>query len=156
MTFDESKHNRERDGKFASKPHAEAEGVSLEPQQRVSDEQVRDTANQFRKAISVPTLMSLGASDFCATKGKHGLGGLQFTARILPFKKDGTRSWKARNMRVIMSHTPSDLIDVDVVHATTGKKHYSTEGIYVEDLNRALFALDYDGKEATNPRLWRD
>ena len=29
MTFDETKHNRERDGKFASKPHAEAEGVTL-------------------------------------------------------------------------------------------------------------------------------
>ena len=30
-TFDESKHNRASDGKFASKPHAEAAGVSLTP-----------------------------------------------------------------------------------------------------------------------------
>ena len=33
--FDESKHNRHSDGKFASKPHAEASGVSLQPGDRV-------------------------------------------------------------------------------------------------------------------------
>ena len=30
-TFDESKHNRHADGKFANKPHAEADGINLTP-----------------------------------------------------------------------------------------------------------------------------
>ena len=156
--FDESKHQRAADGKFAHKPHSEAGDVNLAgyrelPRLLVAPQVANQTAQTFSRAVEPGVFMSLGATDFQPTIGAHGLGALNFKARILPFNKDGQRDYKPHVMDVTVSHTPEDLIDIDVVDTTTGETHHSEKGLYVDQLNRRLLALDYDGEETTNPRF---
>ena len=49
--FDETKHNRAQDGKFANKPHSEAEGVALQA----------EGTPQWLRDVNLPALLG-GAS----------------------------------------------------------------------------------------------
>lgn len=51
-TFDESKHNRHSDGKFANKPHAEAEGVTLDGDNALASKLLALPADEQAKALS--------------------------------------------------------------------------------------------------------
>ena len=61
-------------------------------------EEHRTNAMQFRQALGLGVLGSLGASDLTAVPGAHQCGGLLFTARVLPMTKRGTRGTRSRNM----------------------------------------------------------
>lgn len=110
-------------------------------------------AQTFREAIGLGALMSLGASNAVAVPGANQLGGLLFTARILPMTKKG-RGQVARRMAVMVSLSANDLIDVQVVEIASGKVHFQEDDLYISMLERVLLALDWDGDEVANPRLW--
>ena len=66
MTFDEAKHNRHSDGKFANKPHSEAEGVSLTPPQPESpsvERAANSIAEQLRAGEGHETLVRTPITD---------------------------------------------------------------------------------------------
>lgn len=111
------------------------------------------TGRQFRAAIGDRTLWSVGAHDIANVPGAHGLGGLVFRARILPMTKTG-RAEQARIMGVLVSLTPADEIDVEVKHASDQTAHAHLRGVYIDQLQRIILALDYDGPEVLNPRYW--
>lgn len=115
----------------------------------------RDRTNtaalDFRSALSIGGLMTLGATDLTAVPGSHQLGGLLLTARILPMTRTG-RGSGARRMFVLLSANAADLIDVDVIEAASGREHYRARDVYGEDLPRLALALDYDGDDTLNPR----
>lgn len=113
----------------------------------------RAAADTFRAAVQVGVFMSLGATDLTAIAGTHQLGGLLFTARILPLR-DGTRRERPARMGVMISHTPADEIDVHVLEYARGTDHTHLNGIYIDQLNLALLALDYDGPTPLNPHYW--
>lgn len=108
------------------------------------------TADTFRAAVQVGVFMSLGATDLTAIAGAHQLGGLLFTARMLPLR-DGTRRERPARMGVMISHTPADEIDIHVLEYARGTDHARLNGIYIDQLNRALLALDYDGTTPSTP-----
>ncbi|QUY63938.1 hypothetical protein [Gulosibacter molinativorax] len=120
-----------------------------------ADEFHQATAEQFRQAIGPGVLMSLGATRLTAVPGRFDRGGLMFTARILPFTRTGDRYAAARNMAVLISTTPLDEIDVEVREYARGIEHAKIEGVYIDQLARAVLALDYDGPEPLNPRYWQ-
>lgn len=111
-------------------------------------------ANYFRDVIDLGVLFALGATDLRAVPGPDQMGGLLFDARILPFVTDGTRGESARVMSVMVSLTTADAIDVDVRHRARGTEHATAHGIYIDQLNKCLLALDYDGRTAFNPRYF--
>lgn len=111
-------------------------------------------AHQFRAAATVGGLMTLGARDLAVIPGRYQRGGLLFTASILPFRKDGTRGTAPRNMAVMISTTPLDEIEIEVRQFANEKVHARLDGVYIDELRRALLALDYDGKAVLNPRYW--
>jgi hypothetical protein len=119
-----------------------------------ADEYHRAAAEQFRQALGAGVLMSLGATQLAAVPGRFDRGGLLFTARILPFTRNGDRSEAARNMAVLISTTPLDEIQVEVREYARGIEHAKIEGVYIDQLARAVLALDYDGPEVLNPRYW--
>lgn len=98
-------------------------------------------------------LWSLGASGL--QYSAKGLGGIEFDARILPFKVNGERGSRARVMRVSIVLNSSDLYDVSVGYPKGYEwvEHFSREDVGVESINFLLLALDYDGDEVLNPRL---
>ena len=51
-TFDESKHNRHSDGKFANKPHAEAEGVTLDGDNALASKLLALPAQEQAEALA--------------------------------------------------------------------------------------------------------
>lgn len=115
-------------------------------------ERNRNAAETFRKGATPGVLMSLGASNLRSVPGTHELGGLLFIARILPLTGSG-RGQAPRRMAVMVSLTPGDLIDIDV-RPLTGPEHATVRDIYIDQLQRALLALDYDGSDAFNPSYW--
>ena len=119
-----------------------------------ADEFHKATAEQFRQALGAGVLMSLGATRLTAVPGRFDRGGLMFTARILPFTSTGDRYAAARNMAVLISTTALDEIDVEVREYARGIEHAKIEGVYIDQLARAVLALDYDGPEPLNPRYW--
>lgn len=112
------------------------------------------TAEQFRQAIGALVFMSLGASRLIAVPGRYLGGGLMFTARILPFTQTGDRYAAPRKMAVLVSVTPLDEIEIEVREYARGIEHAKIERVYIDQLSRALLALDYDGPEPINPRYW--
>lgn len=54
----------------------------------------------------------------------------------------------------MISFTPADEIDVHVLEHARGTDHTRLNGIYIDKLNAALIALDYDGLTPLNPRYW--
>ncbi|WP_190265264.1 MULTISPECIES: hypothetical protein [Glutamicibacter] len=120
-----------------------------------ADEHHRAAAEQFRQAIGPYVFMSLGASQLAAVPGRYDRGGLLFTARILPFTRTGDRYAAARNMAVLVSTSPLDEIEIEVREYARGVQHAKIEGVYIDQLSRAVLALDYDGTEALNPRYWQ-
>lgn len=119
-----------------------------------ADEHHRATAAQFRQAIGAIVLTSLGATRLIAVPGRFDRGGLMFTARIRPMTRGGDRSATARSMAVLISVTPLDEIDIEVCEYARGTEHAKIEGVYIDELGRAVLALDYDGPEVLNPRYW--
>lgn len=119
-----------------------------------TDDQARNrsAAETFRQGATMGVLMSLGASDLRTVPGTHELGGLLFIARILPLTGN-RRGQAARRMAVMVSVAPGDLIDIDVRHLT-GQEHATVRDVYLDQLQRALLALDYDGPDAFNPSYW--
>lgn len=119
-----------------------------------ADEFHRAAAEQFRQAIGPGVLMSLGATRLTAVPGRFDRGGLMFTARILPVTQTGERYAASRRMAVLISTTPADELDIEVREHGRGIEHAKIEGVYIDQLGRALLALDYDGLEPLNPRYW--
>mgnify|MGYP007022640012 FL=1 len=118
----------------------------------VSEDQALQVANDFRQAIQIGVLMALGAHNLRASQGTTGYGALTFDAIILPFNEDGTRADLAEVMTVDVAHTWDDLIDVTVIRPD-GSEHYKGESLYIDQINKTLFALDWNGKETLNPRI---
>jgi len=112
----------------------------------------RETAKYFRDAIDIGVLWSLGGIHLTAVPGRDNLGGLHFYAHILPLDPDGNRAEAAIRMAVTISLTAADAIDIDVLHHDTGTVHATARGIYIDQLNPWLLALDYDGTTPLNPR----
>lgn len=100
-------------------------------------------------------LMSLGATDMGNTIIEE-MPALVFIARILPFNKDGRRSSRPAKMAVHVALDGSDTYTVIVQRLHQGERveHARAEGIYFDQLNHVLLALDYDGEDAFNPRYW--
>lgn len=126
---------------------------TLSPTNADDLERAKQTAHAFRSVLELGVLMSLGASDLGAVAGAHQLGGLLFTARILPLR-NGTRRDTARRMGVMISLTPADEVDIHALEYARGTDHARINGIHIDQLNPALLALDYDGTTALNPRYW--
>lgn len=116
---------------------------------------VREVAKTILSQIDRGVLMSLGASSL-GRMTVEGLPCLMFIARILPFNKNGARRSRAVKMAVHIALDPSDTYTVFVHHLTKGERveHARIEGVYADDLNHVLLALDFDGPTALNPRLW--
>lgn len=100
--------------------------------------------------IDKRVLMSLGASDF-----GHSYKALSFAARILPITKAG-RGSRARVMTVEIELEAGDTYLVRVTYFKSGVRevHFNQSGVYADQLSRILLALDFDGKQVTNPRYW--
>ena len=111
------------------------------------------TADAFKAAIGHSALWSVGAHNAVTVPGSYQLGGIALHARILPMTPDG-RGSSAVRMGVLVSLTPADEIDIDVRHHSDGRVHAQLEGLYIDQLQRAFLALDYDAKEVLNPRYW--
>lgn len=109
------------------------------------------TGRGFRAAIGDGALWSVGAHDIASVPGAYQLGGLTFLARILPMTETG-RSDTAESMAVLVSLTPADEIDVEVRRIADGREHARIPGIYIDQIQRIILALDYDGPEVMNPR----
>jgi hypothetical protein len=99
--------------------------------------------------------MSLGAHNLASVLNEGEIEGLTFRARILPFRKDGTRSEKPRIMQVIITHNALDYYDARVIYTSAREilTHYETSNIDAEQLPRIMLALDYDGATALNPQV---
>lgn len=118
---------------------------------RYSEAKSREIATIIKRQIGVGSLMALGASEFYATDG-----GLRFTARILPFNKDGKRSGRAAKMFVTVKLNYADLYDVKVEHLKGFDvvEHFSTEDVDAFSLPALMLALDWNGEIPANPRYW--
>jgi len=79
------------------------------------------------------------------------LGAQEFTGRILPFDKEGTRLRKAEKMKIRIILTPLDEYNITVTRAN-GEEFLALEGIYCFQLAKMMMALDYDGDQVLNPR----
>jgi len=120
-------------------------------------------SREIYRQISACILMSLGAHQMGCTGTRPGgddtyAPGLTFLAKILAFRKDGTRGSSARLMRVTITLNSSDLYDIDVRYAARrtvvgDSIHFQLTDVYASMLNKFLLALDYDGPEVLNPRL---
>lgn len=104
----------------------------------------------IRRLITPSVLMSLGARGFQSDSKS-----LRFTASILPITKAGHRGSAARNMIVTVTQSALLLFDVKVTYVRQGQEvvHFSCTGVYSDQLERLMLALDYDGASVLNPRL---
>ena len=100
-------------------------------------------------------LMSLGAHSFANVLNDGEVEGLTFKARILPFRKNGTRSAQPRIMQVIITHNALDYYDARVIYAKgqVVVTHYEMSDIDAWQLPRVMLALDFDGTAPLNPRV---
>lgn len=120
-------------------------------------------SREIYRQISARILMSLGAHQMGCTGTRpgepdHYAPGLTFLAKILAFRKDGTRGSTARIMRITITLNSADLYDIDVRYAARRSVvgdsiHFQRINVPVGVLNILLLALDYDGPEVLNPRL---
>lgn len=117
----------------------------------------------IRQQITAGVLFSLGAHNFHAIHTPAGAPALKFTARILPFNKNGQRGEAPRNMNVVVALNARDLYDITVTYDKTSRSlhtygqvttttHYQAENIDADALSRLMLSLDYDGPEVLNPR----
>lgn len=121
--------------------------------QSCSAEQAIEVARTIHSQIDPMVLMSLGAGRCGYARTRNGA--LAFQARILPFKKDGTRSERPRIMSVMIALNGDDYYDVKVrMQDNQGRvqTHFEQGGVDAFSLSRLLLALDYDGDEVLNPR----
>lgn len=121
---------------------------------RYSD--LRNVGKTVHGQIDHKVMWSLGATGL--QYSAEGLGGIEFDARILPFKVNGERGSRARVMRVKVLLNGSDLYDVTVGYLNKRfdwVEHAVVRDVYADNLHLVLLALDWDGPEALNPRLWR-
>lgn len=117
---------------------------------------LRDVGKTVHGQIDRKVMWSLGASGI--QYSAEGLGGVEFDARILPFKVNGERGTRARVMRVKVLLNGSDLYDIHVGYLNKRYEwveHAMIGDVYADYLHLALLALDYDGDEPLNPRLYR-
>lgn len=136
---------------FQRFPH---EQLLAAPETTAEDHQTqRATGTQFIAAVRLGVLWSLGASGIAIVPGAHGLGGLVFTARIRAIR-NGVRLDRASLMAVMVSLNGGDLIDITVRELARGTDHATVTDVYIDQLGRALLALDCDGNEPLNPRYW--
>ena len=123
----------------------------------IMTQEVANVATTIHQQINIRTLMSLGATELHPTleQSKTYRPGLAFTARILPFTRDGERGTRPRRMKVSITLDPSDTYTVAVTWTHGGKHHthFLRSGVYADQLDTLLLALDYDGDTAVNPRL---
>lgn len=115
---------------------------------------LRDVGKAVHVQLDTKVMWSLGATGL--QYSAEGLGGVEFDARILPFKVNGERGSRARVMRVKVLLNGSDYYDVSVGYLNKRYEwveHFSREDVGVESINFLLLALDWDGDEALNPRL---
>lgn len=110
-----------------------------------------EVAHTIRSQIGLNALMLLGASKL---QYRIVQPGLSFTARILPFNKDGKRSSAPKLMQVMITLHAGDLYDVSVtyVHRGEEKTHLKVTDVAADELTRLMLALDYDGESTLNPR----
>ena len=54
----------------------------------------------------------------------------------------------------MVSLTPADEIEIEAREIARGTEHAKIEGIGIEQLQRAVLAIDYDGPEVLNPHYW--
>jgi len=128
--------------------------IAFPTREAASEPLVRQAAADFTAAAGIGVLASLGATDLRTVPGAHSIGGLAFTARILPFTKTGDRVERPARMGVLVSVTGLDEIDIQARRPGTDEDHARIEGIYIDQLAAALLALDYNGPEILNPRYW--
>lgn len=100
-------------------------------------------------------LISLGTTDLSPIAGAHQLGGILFTARILPIRR-GHRGTRPFRLGVMVSLILSDEISIYVLEYASGRDHARIDGLYIDQLNAALLALDYDGSEPLIPATRRN
>lgn len=130
------------------------EHIAFPTRDAANEPRVRQASADFTAAAGLGVLASLGATDLLTVPGEYGLGGLAFTARILPFTKTGDRAERPARMGVLISVTAVDEIDIRVRRNTTQQEHAHIQGIYIDQLATALLALDYNGPTTLNPRYW--
>lgn len=112
-------------------------------------------ANIIKQQIPMGVLWSLGADPKMFHTVIEGRPGLLLQARILPFNADGRRSVRPVKMSVAVLLEPSDTYQIIAYYNRGGKvvDHARTSGVYADNLQHALLALDYDGETPSNPRL---
>lgn len=110
----------------------------------------KTVAETILAQINKGVLMSLGASNL-----GYSAKALTFNARILPMTKAG-RGARARVMAVRVELGPDDTYSVQVAYPKRGARevHFKESGVYADQLNRVLLALDFDGEQVSNPRYW--
>lgn len=106
--------------------------------------------NTVQSLVETGVFMSLGARNFRTDPEAKSL---IFDATILPFLKDGKRGERGRTMAVQVGLDGVGL-SLSVLYEDRGtiKTHCPKMGVEVDDLNRTLLALDYDGAEVFNPQ----
>lgn len=149
-------------GQFATEAKGTDTGVSLpaedvrsnfvrldlgNPRREWSTEERNEVASTIRAQVTPGVLMSLGA---------HRLGhfvdpqsnrpGLAMKTRILPYKANGERSSRPRNMRTRIIHEASDTYRVVVDYENRGEvvTHHEADGIHADQLAHHMLALDSD------------
>ena len=114
---------------------------------------LRIVGDNLHRQLDRKVMWSLGATGL--QYSARGRGGVEFDARILPFKVNGERGSRARVMRVKIVLNSSDYYDVSVGYPKGYEwvEHFSREDVDAFALNHLLLALDWDGDEVLNPRL---
>lgn len=109
----------------------------------------KEVANTIRQQLGFGGLATLGASDLSVLN--VGMGALSFTARILPFNKNGKRSARAEKMLVVIMLDFDDSYTVRVIRPN-GEVFFGGSHIYCTELTAMALALDYNGETVLNPR----
>lgn len=116
-------------------------------------EEFQAVANSFATATTPGVMWSLGTMYRAAVPGEYQLGGLVLVARILPLRH-GIRREKPSRMAIMVSLNVMDTIDVTVTEIASGREHVRVRDVYIDQLQRVMLALDFDGREPLNPRYW--
>lgn len=107
-----------------------------------------EVAEIINEQVQTGVLWSLGAQQFHATVTANHLPAAAWTVRVLPFRKDGTRSTRARHMMLTVALNGSDYYDITVTYTDTRKgetvTHLKYDDVDVFNLNRVLLSIDSD------------
>lgn len=119
-------------------------------------EEINALTKPIADAIELGVRFSLGMQTIEFGQEFDDMPSVVSKASILPFV-NGERSDTPTTMDVVIGVAPDDTLTVQVFHWVRGKQwhHAYQEGVYIDQLNRLLLALDYNGKETLNPRLWQ-